>query len=157
VILHVDHIVAASCGGDAENENLITSCRECNLGKSNVPLKTIIPPLREKIKEERERAAQVTEYNEWLRQINAIREAEFNSVSDALMAACGEEPGTKIIAGSWARTVRALLKRMPSELIIESVQIADDRFSFRLNTYKSFKYFCGVCWRRIGRMEGTES
>ena len=34
VVLHVDHILARSHGGNDDLDNLITSCRECNLGKS---------------------------------------------------------------------------------------------------------------------------
>lgn len=36
--LHVDHIVPWSKGGETSIENLVTSCRECNLGKSNRPV-----------------------------------------------------------------------------------------------------------------------
>lgn len=35
VILHVDHILPVEQGGDGDNENLITLCEECNIGKSN--------------------------------------------------------------------------------------------------------------------------
>ena len=34
VLLEVDHIVAVSKGGDNNIENLITSCKKCNIGKS---------------------------------------------------------------------------------------------------------------------------
>jgi len=35
VILNVDHIKPLSSGGEWTEENMITSCRECNLGKSD--------------------------------------------------------------------------------------------------------------------------
>jgi 5-methylcytosine-specific restriction endonuclease McrA len=38
VILQVDHIAPFSRGGKTEVKNLITSCRECNIGKSDSPL-----------------------------------------------------------------------------------------------------------------------
>lgn len=41
VILNVDHIYPSSLGGKTIIENLITSCRECNVGKSNVPLDSL--------------------------------------------------------------------------------------------------------------------
>ncbi len=34
VVLHVDHVISVKDGGSNEKENLITSCRDCNLGKS---------------------------------------------------------------------------------------------------------------------------
>ena len=36
VILHVDHIIPWSIGGETEIENLQTLCSKCNLGKSNI-------------------------------------------------------------------------------------------------------------------------
>ncbi len=35
VVLHVDHIKPISKGGSWDEKNLITSCKECNLGKSD--------------------------------------------------------------------------------------------------------------------------
>ncbi|MES9969981.1 MAG: HNH endonuclease [Candidatus Thiodiazotropha sp.] len=35
VVLHVDHIIPFSEGGETSEENLQTLCQECNLGKSN--------------------------------------------------------------------------------------------------------------------------
>lgn len=36
VILHIDHIIPVSKGGTNDESNLITSCIDCNLGKSNL-------------------------------------------------------------------------------------------------------------------------
>lgn len=49
--LEVDHIIPKSSGGTDEMENLITSCQECNNGKSNIDIfNTIkITPEKQKI------------------------------------------------------------------------------------------------------------
>lgn len=36
--LHVDHVVPRSKGGGDVASNLVTACRACNAGKSNIPL-----------------------------------------------------------------------------------------------------------------------
>lgn len=36
--LHVDHVTPVSHGGSDVASNLVTACRACNSGKSNVPL-----------------------------------------------------------------------------------------------------------------------
>ncbi len=38
VVLHVDHIVPWSKGGETTLENLQTLCEKCNLGKSDLPM-----------------------------------------------------------------------------------------------------------------------
>jgi len=38
VLLHIDHKIPKNLGGSNELENLITSCSECNLGKSDILL-----------------------------------------------------------------------------------------------------------------------
>ena len=151
VILHVDHILAVANGGGNERENLATSCDACNFGKAAVPLQSVVEPIKQTLKEEREKRKQLSQYNAWLKEIQVARNADFMAVSDAMMAVCGEAPAEKVISGSWAATVRSLLNRLPAQKIIEAVQIADDRFPFKSGSHRSFKYFCGVCWRTVDR------
>lgn len=39
--LHVDHVHPVAEGGGDEPGNLVTACRDCNLGKSDVPLESV--------------------------------------------------------------------------------------------------------------------
>jgi 5-methylcytosine-specific restriction endonuclease McrA len=38
VVLHVDHVVPLAAGGASTEDNLLTACEECNLGKSTMAL-----------------------------------------------------------------------------------------------------------------------
>ena len=38
VVLHVDHVVPLAAGGGSTEDNLLTACEECNLGKSTMAL-----------------------------------------------------------------------------------------------------------------------
>jgi 5-methylcytosine-specific restriction endonuclease McrA len=38
VVLHVDHVVPLAAGGTSTEDNLVTACEECNLGKSTMAL-----------------------------------------------------------------------------------------------------------------------
>lgn len=156
VILHVDHIEPVSIGGPNTTENMITSCQSCNLGKSDVPLTRVVQPLREKLEEELERTEQMAEYNHWLAHIRTAREEDFQVISDALIEASGRDNNTEVIAGEWAKSVRVFLKRMPRELILDAIETAHLRLCFKKKSHATFKYFCGICWRVIGRAEGTE-
>ncbi len=61
IILHVDHINPVSKGGTNDLLNLITSCVDCNLGKSNRTLSdtTIIDRKRTQMEELQERREQI--------------------------------------------------------------------------------------------------
>src|SRR6185503_5116677 len=78
VVLECDHITAVCNGGSDDPINLITSCWDCNHGKSGVPLAEVLtgedPHDRAVILLERER--QLQEYNEVLANERARREAD---------------------------------------------------------------------------------
>lgn len=156
IILHVDHIIAVANGGGDEMENLITSCQACNLGKSDVPINQVSKPLKERLNEDRERAQQLKEYNAMLRELRSAKDENFKIVSDALMSAKGNNPDEWQISGDWAVTARTLLRRLPAEMIVDAVRIADEKIGFKDREYKAFKYFCGVCWNMVHGVEGTE-
>lgn len=66
-ILEVDHVVPRASGGTDDQENLVTSCYECNRGKS-ARLLTDIPPeenLHEKAVLIAERELQIAELQHW--------------------------------------------------------------------------------------------
>ena len=154
VILHVDHIIAVANGGDGSRENLITSCSDCNLGKSNVPIGDAPEPLKATLQREIEAAKQSKQYNRWLREIRNAKDADFQTVSSAIISAQGEDPAQWVIAGPRARSVRAILRRLPAEAVVDAVQIADEFWPFRFKEPKTFRYFCGVCWSMVDRAEG---
>jgi hypothetical protein len=65
VILEIDHVIPVSKGGTNEFENLVTSCFECNRGKSNGLLNNVM--IEKDIHDESvllaEREMQLAEYN----------------------------------------------------------------------------------------------
>ena len=157
VVLNVDHIIAVSNGGGNEANNLVSACFDCNSGKSDIPISSVVQSLNERIKADREKAHQLAQCNEWLSEIKQRKDADFLRVSDALMHACGYKKGERVAAGSWAQTIKCLLKRLPAEQISEAVEIAHERFPFsgvETTNQRSFRYFCGVCWRSVDQNEG---
>jgi hypothetical protein len=78
VILEVDHIVPRADGGSDDEMNLLTSCWECNSGKSDKPLSEVMtgedPHDHAIALLERER--QLREYNAVLAESRARREAQ---------------------------------------------------------------------------------
>lgn len=67
VVLEVDHIKPVSKDGDNEITNLITSCKDCNAGKSNRELSddTVIIKRKTQLDELQERREQIEMMMEW--------------------------------------------------------------------------------------------
>lgn len=71
VVLEVDHIVAVANGGSDDPINLITSCWDCNRGKSAVPLAERITG-----EDPHDRAVAILERERQLEEYNAVIERE---------------------------------------------------------------------------------
>jgi hypothetical protein len=147
VVLHVDHILAVANGGTDEECNLITSCVDCNLGKSDVPLESSPPALAHTIEEQREKLEQLIAYSDFLME---KRQGEIDQVRKAARAwsKLGMAPWTV----SERMSVRQFLARLPLPEIIEAVEIAASKFP--TSNARAFRYFCGVCWSKIKQSGG---
>lgn len=84
-ILHVDHIDPVSLGGENDILNLITSCRDCNLGKGARTLSdnTEIAKQREQLEELNERREQLESMLRWRDELRGFDEAVLDAVFDA--------------------------------------------------------------------------
>ena len=145
--LHADHVLAVSNGGSDDLTNLVTSCADCNLGKSAEFLATKPEALSIAQDAERDRFDQLREYNEWQAERAHVKEIWFRQVSDAWITLDGADPAEWGISAQRASTVRVFLDRLPVQEIIDALHIANARYSIDDNHF--FKYFCGVCWNKI--------
>jgi DNA-directed RNA polymerase subunit RPC12/RpoP len=153
-LLEVDHIVPRAGGGSDDEENLITSCFDCNRGKGARPLGDINRQslASDRIEEAKERILQAQAYAEVMQ---AKRDAE-ESLVDIL-----NEHWAKVFHavdrdGMWTLphgyafpdgpTLRKFMKKLPLEEIIDAMDIAA---SSTCPPYAKVRYFCAVCWRRI--------
>lgn len=84
VILHIDHIVALANGGTDDIFNLITSCNECNLGKSSIPLdKNVVSDQKAKQLEElQERREQIEMMFNWKKSLDDLRTYASNLLTE---------------------------------------------------------------------------
>lgn len=142
VILHVDHIVAVANGGDNLMDNLVTSCAGCNMGKSAVPLTDIPRSLTDKAAEVAEREAQLRGYHDVLQARRDRLEAECWEIATVLRKTAEEG-----FPRDWLRSIKTFLERLPFHEVLDAMEIAASRPYF--NESKAFRYFCGICWRKI--------
>ena len=78
VVLHVDHIMPVSKGGSNRIANLVTSCIDCNLGKSNRLLsdKSAVEIQRKELDNQQERINQIKMMSDWCNSLIDVKSAE---------------------------------------------------------------------------------
>lgn len=146
--LHVDHVLPVTLGGKDEATNLVTSCEPCNTGKSSIaPDASLVADIEEKALvwgralalavEQRETALdekrQLLEYfeNEWMdRYTNPVP-----------------------IGHDWAETVTRFYSYGLS--VAELDDAIDIAYQSPVKAENVWKYFCGVCWRKVDDLRAT--
>lgn len=143
VLLHIDHITPVMDGGGNELDNLVTACADCNLGKGARSLLAVPQSLKDKAAEVAEREAQLRGYQEILDAKRDRLEWEIDRVAEVYERFF---PGYTIsdVGRVSVKRFVDLLGVSPCE---EAMEIAGSRMAGRDS--KIFKYFCGICWRKI--------
>lgn len=141
VVLECDHVIALRAGGQDVEDNLLTACFDCNRGKGARSLKVAPVPIAEKVAMMKERQEQLAEYTAMLQR--SRDEMIGHCVSVAMIY---EEafPGWELTSSAMASVGRFLEKLPPIE-VEEAMQLA----CARVEKDRVFKYFCGICWRKI--------
>jgi hypothetical protein len=140
VVLEVDHIHPVALGGGNSADNLITSCFDCNRGKSGGKLGSALPPLGMKEKAQRLVEAEA--------QVSAYREAII-AKQDRIEADCWAVVEVLCDADSFRRDWFFSIKKFVEELPFEDVLYAAETAYYRKlpSLSQTFKYFCKICWR----------
>lgn len=145
VILHVDHILAVAKGGSNSIDNLITACQPCNLGKGARDLKVAPKKLTEKIEESREREEQLLGYQQLLEGKRNRLEDEVWKIVDVIY------PGSTEVSRDSFASIYRFIERLGCFDVLEAADIA---MSGHVVPRNRFRYFCGVCWNKIRKLEG---
>lgn len=145
-LLHVDHIHPVKLGGSNDPDNLITACDECNLGKSATPLSSVPKSLADRAEEVAEREAQIAGYA-------AIMEAARERVEEDMWRVAEElQPGA---SDGYSRDrlngIKHFINTIGLYEVLEAADIANSKY--RIGSSSAFKYFCGICWRKIREAE----
>ncbi len=146
VILHVDHVIPVALDGTNDTDNLVTSCMDCNLGKGARPLGKSLPPVDYAAKAEllAEQEAQVEAYNQLLldrreRQNRRIDEIQNYFIKEFRYAFQGH---------FYERVRESFLPFLPQSELLAAASIACSKMA---EPERAISYFCGVCYRKMGR------
>lgn len=162
VTLELDHINPKSKGGDDDVNNLLTSCFDCNRGKSNHKLSNIPKSLLENKNILEERESQYKEYRKVVDRINKRIYDETRRVEIIFTATFLKYSFTETFR---IKTVKKFIDAIGLDAVIYAMTISCEKFENR-NPEKNrqtgrfdepsdmaIKYFCGICWNKIKNNE----
>lgn len=141
VVLQVDHIEAVANGGKNDEDNLITSCQPCNLGKGVRSLSVAPKSLADKAKEVSEREEQMLGYQAVLM---AQRERLDDDAWTVVRALLGEHVGS--INRDKFSSIRQFIQKLG---LVPTLECADIASAAVYSSDRRFRYFCGVCWNKV--------
>ena len=163
VILEIDHVIPVSKGGDDSEENLITSCFECNRGKGDGLLNSILKD--KNIHTETlilaEKELQLSEYNFIKEKIKEREDKEIDIIKDRYIKQFSypnyaEEAFNKILS-----VVRKSLKYFSYIDILEYVDYAIERTEKdsrgEYHNVAAAKYLMGILRNKIKNIEEGKS
>jgi len=142
-LLEVDHIIPVSKGGCNSEDNLITSCFDCNRGKSNIELTEITPSINNKYLVLKEKEEQLKQFENLIRNRRRKENKNIIKLEDIFNVFHPDS--------SWTENFKISIKRqfftqLTYQEIEESLYIACEK---SLSAESCSKYFCGVCWNKI--------
>jgi len=142
-ILEVDHIDPVCNGGDNSEENLITSCFDCNRGKAGNSLSVAPISITEKTKLIKEKQAQLLAY----RKVKASQKELIDSDIDQIESCFTEYFDDRQFSESFRNSVKInFLGNLDIDDLCDYMNLACEAVD---KPDGAIKYFCGICWRKI--------
>lgn len=125
-ILHIDHLTPVSKGGGNEILNLITSCFDCNSGKSDRELSddSVVSKQRDQLEELNERRSQQKMMLQWRKSLARLKEDAVDAVCDAFENATN---GHFHLNETGRKGIRALLRKYPLSGVLDAIEVAAER------------------------------
>jgi len=125
VILQVDHINPVSKGGTNDILNLVTSCLDCNSGKSNVELSddSVVKKQQKQFLEIAERKEQLEMMLEYRRSLESIDEDSINAIDDIFKSRTDFQ-----MSENGRKTAKSWIKKYTLMEILDATEIAIDHY-----------------------------
>jgi len=144
--LEIDHIVPVSKGGDNSDDNLITSCFNCNRGKSANTLDCVTDSMAQKMERKKEALKQYKDYLNILANEKKQIESDIDLIQDIY--------GLFFIGYTFSVSFRLSVKGFIYKIGIEECLTAMEKACKRnLSSEETTRYFCGICWAKIKENE----
>lgn len=121
-VLHMDHIKPVSKGGKNTVLNLVTSCVDCNLGKSNVELSddSAVKKQHKQLSEMAEKKAQISMMIEWRESLLESDELLTKSLEKLINKYLSED--NKTVSESGVPLIRKAIKKHGYQKAVDAIE-----------------------------------
>lgn len=154
VVLHIDHITPVANGGTNDILNLVTSCRECNAGKSDRRLSddSVIQKCRAQADDLQARRQQVELISRWHLGLAGIESEAVGALEAFWLRATGANGETSLTDNA-KDDLKRLAKRCGHEIVCKAITAAAGKllmagetgdFVARDEAFNSIGKICGV-------------
>lgn len=140
VVLEIDHILPVSKNGKSNIDNLITSCFECNRGKTNNLLTVKPVSVLEKTEILREKLEQTKAYDRFIKKQIKLIDGFVDDIESVFESYYSEKGFTS----QFKNSIKIFLKHIPCHELIDHMHRACGLI--RYDPTRCLKYFCGICW-----------
>ena len=123
-VLHIDHIKPVSKGGNNGMLNLVTSCQDCNLGKSDIELSddSAVKKQQYQLSAMAEKKAQIEMMIEWRESLINAEEMLVDSVEGLVDRYLAESD--KSVSDAGKAVIRKAVKKHGYQMVIDSIERA---------------------------------
>lgn len=151
VVLQVDHLVPVSGGGSDESSNLITSCFECNSGKSDRLLddRIVIDVQVRNLELENEKLEQLRALNEQNIELRQHSDRIFTLISDIWIGY--ENPEylhVREVSGTLRNVIYRYINLLPFDQLVEASELTNQRLMGK-SRYDRMRYFSAICRNKV--------
>ena len=149
VTLHVDHVIPVALGGSDKPDNLVTACKDCNLGKASIaPDSPLVSAIGTRSAEYAIATANRRAHLSSDMSAMLVYEEAFTRLWESFTTTIRGEKMHLPLPQDWRSTLSMWWKTsVPEELISSAIQTAMDAKS--VNHDDRFRYFCGIIWRTL--------
>lgn len=148
VVLEVDHIKPVKNGGTNDLNNLITSCFDCNRGKSCNELISLPKTLVDNTKILKEKKAQYAAYLKAVKDLKDLQDGTIDYVDNIFSEAF---EGFCLTDKFRYTTVRNFIEKLGHVEVGNAMYKACAKINY--DSEQALKYFCGICWNMINNRE----
>lgn len=147
VVLEIDHIIPVSKGGKNDVMNLVTSCKDCNRGKTNRQLSdnTVIQKQKKQLDDIQMRREQIEMMVKWREELAYESELEVDSIDSIFYR------DTDWILNDHGRMIiRKLIKRFGFHEVYEATELSIERYynGSERSWEDALNKIGGICYNR---------